>query len=45
MADPDSGDGFVLLTNSDRGLALSEPLAHAVLPAAHRVFKLDMLRY
>jgi CubicO group peptidase (beta-lactamase class C family) len=45
MADPDSGDGFVLLTNSDRGLALSEPLAHAVLPAVHRVFKLDMLRY
>jgi CubicO group peptidase (beta-lactamase class C family) len=45
MADPDSGTGFVLLTNSDRGLALSEPLAHAVLPAAHRVFKLDVLRY
>ena len=45
MADPDSGDGFVLLTNSDRGLVLSEPLAQAVLPAAHRVFTLDMLRY
>ena len=45
MADPASGTGFVLLTNSDRGLALSEPIAHAVLPDEHRVFRLNMLRY
>lgn len=45
MAEPASGSGFVLLTNSDRGLALSEPIANAVLPDAHRVFKLNMLRY
>jgi len=45
MADPGSGSGFVLLTNSERGLALSEPVAHAVLPDQHRVFALDVLRY
>jgi CubicO group peptidase (beta-lactamase class C family) len=45
MADPASGSGFVLLTNSERGLALSEPLANAVLPDAHRLFKSNMLRY
>jgi CubicO group peptidase (beta-lactamase class C family) len=44
MADPATGSGFVLLTNSDRGLALSEPIANAVLPDAHRVFGFHMLR-
>ena len=45
MADPANGSGFVLLTNSDRGLALSEPIANAVLPDAHRVFGFRMLGY
>jgi CubicO group peptidase (beta-lactamase class C family) len=44
MASPRTGSGFVLLTNSESGLALSEPIANAVLPGAHRVFKFRMLR-
>jgi len=44
MASPQAGSGFVLLTNSERGLALSEPLANTVLPGAHPVFRFRMLR-
>lgn len=44
MASPRTGAGFVLLTNSESGLALSEPIAKAVLPDAHRVFRFRMLR-
>ena len=44
MASPRTGSGFVLLTDSESGLALSEPIANVVLPGAHRVFKFRMLR-
>lgn len=38
-----SGDGFVLLTNSDRGMALAAPLAQQVLPGEHPVFRSPLL--
>jgi CubicO group peptidase (beta-lactamase class C family) len=44
MASVKSGDGLVLLTNNDNGLALAEPAVDAVLPGDHRIFKLYMLR-
>ena len=43
MVSATSGDGFVLMTNSDRGLALAPPLAHASVPAEHGVFRFGML--
>lgn len=39
MASATSGDGFVLLSNNDRGMPLAASLAHAVLPGEHRVFR------
>ncbi len=39
MVSPGSGDGFVLLANSDRGMALAVPLAQQVLPMEHPVFR------
>ncbi len=44
MASASTGDGFVALTNSERGLALAEPMAAAVLPGPHRLFGFHMLR-
>jgi hypothetical protein len=44
MASVKTGDGLVLLTNNDNGLALAEPAVDAVLPGDHRIFKLYMLR-
>lgn len=44
MASVDSGDGFVLFTNSERGLSLAEPLADLVIPGAHPAFRFRMLR-
>jgi CubicO group peptidase (beta-lactamase class C family) len=38
-----TGDGFVLMTNSERGLRLAAPLAHAAAPAQHGVFRFGML--
>ena len=38
-----SGDGFVLLTNSERGMPLAAPLAQATVPADHGVFRFHML--
>lgn len=35
MVDPGSGDGLVLLTNSDAGLRLVDPLVQAALPGDH----------
>ena len=43
MLSPASGDGLVMLSNSDRGLALAAPLVQAVLPGAHPVFESDLL--
>ena len=39
IAFPRSGDGLVLLTNSDGGLKLAEPLVRAALPDQHKVFR------
>jgi len=38
-----SGNGFVLLTNSERGMPLAAPLARATVPAEHGVFRWDGL--
>lgn len=43
MAAPATGNGFVLLTNSENGLSLAEPLAHTLLPDEHRVFTFPWL--
>lgn len=43
MVSPVSGDGFVLLTNSDRGMALAVSLAQQVLPGEHPVFRSPLL--
>lgn len=38
-----TGDGFVLLSNSERGMPLAAALARQVLPARHGVFRFGML--
>ena len=38
-----SGDGFVLLTNSERGMPLAASLAQATVPTRHGVFRFGML--
>lgn len=43
MASVVSRNGFVLLTNGERGLALAAPLARATVPAEHRVLRFHML--
>ena len=43
MLSPTSRDGFVLLTNSDQGMALAVPLAQQVLPGEHPVFRSPLL--
>ena len=43
MVSPTSRDGFVLLTNSERGMALAAPLAQRVLPGEHPVFRSALL--
>lgn len=43
VASAQTGDGFVLLTNSDDGLALAAPIAALVVPGAHRMFRFPML--
>jgi CubicO group peptidase (beta-lactamase class C family) len=40
---PESGDGFVVLTNGERGLAMAVPIADAVLPGSHPAFRFRML--
>lgn len=44
MASPRTGDGFVMFTNSEKGLALAEPVGQAVLPGPHPVFRYHLLR-
>lgn len=44
MAAPRTGDGFVMFTNSDGGLALAEPIGESVLPGPHRVYRFHLLR-
>jgi len=43
LAMPASGDGLVLLTNSDAGLKLVEPLVKANLPGEHKVLRSPFL--
>jgi CubicO group peptidase (beta-lactamase class C family) len=43
LAVPGSGDGLVLLTNSDAGLKLVEPLVQAALPGEHTVLRSPFL--
>lgn len=43
MASVRSGDGFVMLSNSERGLALAAALGSAVLPQAREVWGFGML--
>jgi len=43
MASLDTGDGFVMLTNSENGLALAEPLAHTILLRDYKLFRSPIL--
>jgi len=43
MVSPESGDGFVVLTNSERGMAMAVPLAQEVLPGEHPAFRFRMV--
>lgn len=43
MASTQTGDGLVMLTNSDSGLTLAEPLTQHVLPGRHSAFRFHML--
>lgn len=38
-----TGDGFVMLTNSENGLELAEPITKTILPGEHKLFQLPML--
>jgi CubicO group peptidase (beta-lactamase class C family) len=43
MMSASSGDGFVLLTNHERGMPLAASLARSVIPAEHGVFRSGLL--
>lgn len=43
MASARTGDGFVMLTNSENGLKLAEPVTQAILPGEHKLFQSPML--
>lgn len=38
-----TGNGFVMLTNSENGLKLAEPITKKVLPGEHKIFQFSML--
>jgi len=44
MASTSSGDAVVMLTNSEEGLAMAEPIIATVLPGTHSVFKSYLVR-
>jgi CubicO group peptidase (beta-lactamase class C family) len=44
MASTSSGDAVVMLTSSENGLAMAEPIVTAVLPGTHRAFKSYLVR-
>lgn len=44
MASPRTGDGFVMLTNSDVGMSLAEPVGEAILAGPHQVYRYHLLR-
>ncbi len=43
MVSATSGYGYVLFTNSERGMPLAARLAHLTIPAEHGVFRFYML--
>lgn len=43
MASASSRNGYVLLTNSERGMPLAAPLARSTVPAEHGAFRFRML--
>jgi CubicO group peptidase (beta-lactamase class C family) len=43
MVSPTTKDGFVIFTNSERGMALAVPLASQVFPMEHNAFKFAMV--
>jgi CubicO group peptidase (beta-lactamase class C family) len=43
MVSPESGDGFVVFTSSDQGMALAVPIAYEVLPMEHNAFRFSMV--
>jgi CubicO group peptidase (beta-lactamase class C family) len=44
IASVQSGNGVVMLTNSENGLNLAEPVTESVLPGKHGIFQFYMLR-
>ncbi|WP_288407929.1 serine hydrolase domain-containing protein [uncultured Herbaspirillum sp.] len=44
MVSPATGDGFVMFSNSDKGLAIAEPLGKMIFPGQHRLFRFHLLR-
>ena len=44
MASASTGDAVVILTNSENGLSIAEPIVTAVLPGSHNALKFYMLR-
>ena len=44
MASTSSGDAVVMLTSSENGLEMAEPIIAAVLPGTHSVFKSYLVR-
>jgi CubicO group peptidase (beta-lactamase class C family) len=44
IASTSAGDAVVILTNSENGLSIAEPIVTAVLPGSHNAFKFYMLR-
>ena len=44
MASTKSGDAVVMLTSSENGLAMAEPIMTAVLPGTHKAFKSYLVR-
>ena len=44
MASTSSGDAVVMLTSSENGLAMAEPIVTTVLPTTHRAFKSYLVR-
>ena len=45
IASVKTGDGFVMLTNSENGLELAEPLAKKILPGEHKLFQSPVLGF
>lgn len=43
MASVHSGDGVVMLTSGEHGLALAEPIVQTVLPGPHKTFQFSRI--